>query len=177
MENTDNNKVTGSQAPEGYAHIKGWGIDADLKNDPTYPMKKRTDEERFGYTWDRPTQQEQTVEKLVSTERINMPAVFGTAVPPEGVSGAIRRIAFKYSESDYRRWLQLMLADRVGVIEGIIGDLAKGHIPNIFAERGLNSELKYNKKKFVLKTAATVTLVAGITALLIYRSKKKKCAF
>jgi hypothetical protein len=28
-----------------YSHIKGWGVDADPKNDPTYPMKHRTNDE------------------------------------------------------------------------------------------------------------------------------------
>ena len=46
-------------SPKDYSHIKGWGIDADPKNDPTYPMKNRTNEEHKGYSWDRPTLQPQ----------------------------------------------------------------------------------------------------------------------
>lgn len=162
-----------SEMSAGYSHIKGWGIDADLNNDPTYPMKRRTDEERFGYTWDRPEQQPETVEILTSTERNNLPAVFGTTLPPSGLSGALRRFAFRYSESDYAHWLPLMLADRIGVAEGILSDLGRGHIPNMFKERGLGAELKYNRKNFVLKVAA-VTAVVAVGALLIYNSKKRK---
>ena len=99
-----------------YSHIKGWGIDADPENDPVYPMKNRTNEEHEGYAWERPEQQNDNVEMLKSVERPNLTAVFGTASPPEGLNGKLRRFAFKYSESSYGRWLPLVLADRVGEI-------------------------------------------------------------
>jgi hypothetical protein len=71
--------IPGELNKEMNKHIKGWGIDADPLNDPTYPIKARTDEEQEGYTWKRPTQQpRQGVEILRSNERKNMPAVFGT---------------------------------------------------------------------------------------------------
>jgi hypothetical protein len=47
------------------SQIKGWGVDADPKNDPTYPMKLRNDGEQAGYSWERPLQQP-TVEVLHS---------------------------------------------------------------------------------------------------------------
>ena len=31
-----------------YAHIKGWGIDIDPKNDPVYPMRQRPDPDHPG---------------------------------------------------------------------------------------------------------------------------------
>lgn len=157
-----------------YSQIKGWGVDMDPKNDPTYPMKKRTDEEQFGYTWERPTQQDITVEVLKSVERPNITAVFGTAAPPSGLSGMIKRMAYKYSESDYRRWLPIVLADRIGVFEGIIEDLMKGTIPNIPAERGWTAELKYNRTNFIAKAAITGAVTAGLVALIIASNKKKK---
>lgn len=159
-----------------YSHIKGWGIDADPKNDPTYPIKKRTDEEILGYTWQRPAQQPDTVEILKSVERPNITAVFGTAAPPSGLSGMIRRMAYKYSESDLRRWMPLILADRVNMVEGLIEDAGKGYLPNVFAERGWNAELKYNKKDFVIKVAAGAALTAAVAAFLIYRSRSRKAA-
>lgn len=154
-----------------HSHIKGWGIDRDPKNDPTYPMKNRTDEEIEGYTWERPEQQPVTVEVLKSVERPNIPAVFGNTVPPSGLSGALRRLAFKYSESSYGRWLPLVMADRIGEVEGIFEDLGNGHIPNLFAEHGLKSEWKYNRKNFVLKSAVTAAAIAG--AILLFTRKKR----
>jgi len=160
-----------SEQPD-YTHIKGWGIDADPENDPVYPMKKRTNEEHEGYAWQRPEQQPEDVEILKSVERPNLTAAFGTASPPEGLNGEIRKFAFKYSESSYGRWLPLVLADRVGAFEGIIEDLKKGYLPNIFAERGWRSEWKYNRQNFLLKIAVAAA-VTGI-AITLLKSKKKK---
>ena len=147
-----------------YSHIKGWGIDADPKNDPTYPMKQRTNEEHKGYTWDRPTQQAESVEVLHSNERPNLTAVFGTSSPPSGLSGMIRRFAFQYSENSYLHWLPLLLADRVNVVEGIIEDLSQGHFPNTFAEKGGKAVWEHNKKEIILKVAIGVALTAGLAA-------------
>ncbi len=131
------------------SRIKGWGVDADPKNDPTYPMKNRNDGEHAGYSWERPPQQSRTVEVLHSNERPDVTSVFGTSTPPSGLSGVIRRIAFRYSESSYGHWLPLMLADRVSVVEGVLGDLKHGHVPNFFAERGWKAEWKHNRTSLI----------------------------
>ncbi|RCR70533.1 hypothetical protein [Larkinella punicea] len=145
-----------------YSHIKGWGIDADPKNDPTYPIKHRANDEQTGYSWERPTQQPVDVEVLRSIERPTISAVFGTSTPPSGWSGAIRRYAFKYSESEYGHWLPLLLADRVNMVEGIIDDFRRGHVPNIFAERGWKAEWKHDPQgltqKVLIGTAVTVAV-------------------
>lgn len=154
-----------------YSHIKGWGIDFDPRNDPTFPIKKRNNEEQQGYAWERPPLQEETVEILKSVERPNLTAVYGTSSPPSGLSGAIRRIAFKYSESSYGRWLPLVLADRVNMLEGVAQDIAKGHLPNIAKELGLGAEWKHNKKAFISKS-----IVAGLAIGLVayqFCSKRK----
>src|SRR4028119_1170058 len=118
------------------SQIKGWGVDANPQNDPTYPMKNRNNGEHAGYSWERPAQQSTDVEVLHSIERPNVSAAFGTSTPPAGLSGMLRRFALQYSESSYTHWLPLVLADRVGVVEGIIGDLTRGHVPNLFDELG-----------------------------------------
>ncbi|MDQ3856020.1 MAG: hypothetical protein M3281_06450 [Chloroflexota bacterium] len=146
------------------SQIKGWGVDADPKNDPTYPMKDRNDREHAGYSWERPPQQPITVEVLHSNERPDVTSVFGTSTPPSGLSGVIRRIAFRYSESSYGHWLPLMLADRVSVVEGVLGDLKHGLFPNIFAERGWKAEWGHNKGRLVLRTLARVALVSAAVA-------------
>lgn len=154
---------------EKHRDKNGWAIDADPKNDPTYPMKKRSNEEHKGYTWERPTQQFVDMEVLHSNERPNITAVFGTSTPPSGLSGMIRRKAFQYSENHYGHWLPLILADRINVVEGIVDDLKRGHIPNIFAERGWNAEWKYNRKAALTKIAVGLAL----TAVLVLKISKK----
>ncbi|WP_017730407.1 hypothetical protein [Nafulsella turpanensis] len=149
-----------------YSHIKGWGIDADPKNDPTYPMRKRENEDHEGYSWDRPPQQPVDIEVLHSIERPNVTAVFGTSRPPRGLSGKIRRFAFRYGEGSFAHWLPLVMADRVDVVEGILDDLRKGHLPNIWAERGMGAEWKYNRKGLLQRMAVTTALTAAVIVLL-----------
>lgn len=158
---------------KNYDHIKGWGIDANSKNEPTYPMKNYTgdDHKRLQYT--RPTLQDVNMEILKSNERPNITAVFGTSTPPSGVSGMIRRYAFRYSEGSWGHWLPLILADRVNVIEGIFDDLKKGYVPNIFAERGWNAEWKYNRKGAITKIAIAAAVTTAVVAFLVYRNKNK----
>jgi hypothetical protein len=149
-----------------HAHIKGWGVDADPRNDPTYPMKHRTNAEQNGYNWERPAQQPVDQEVLRSIERPNVSAVFGTASPPRGLSGMIRRQAFKQSESSYGRWLPLLIADRVDVVEGILDDLVHGHLPNIFAEKGYKAMWKHDRKGLAISVATTVVVTAAVLTLL-----------
>jgi hypothetical protein len=157
---------TDNRTEDKSAMINGWGIDADRENDPTYPMKERTDEEQKGYSWNRPTQQPVNIEVLRSIERPNVSAVYGTSTPPQGLSGQIRRFAFKYSESTYAHWFPLAVADRVNVIEGIVDDLKKGIVPNIFVEKGWKAEWKYNKKGLITKVLVTAAITYGVVKLL-----------
>ncbi|GAB3939731.1 hypothetical protein GCM10028805_00580 [Spirosoma harenae] len=156
---------------KNYSHILGWGIDADPKNDPTYPIKDRTDAEQKGYTWDRPIQQPIDVEVLHSNERPNVSAVFGTSSPPSGLSGQIRRFAFRFSESEYGHWLPLLLADRVNMVEGLIDDFKQGRIPNIFAEKGMKAEWKYNRKGLIQQA-----VIGAVVATVVFKllSGKKR---
>lgn len=156
------------------AQLKGWGIDADPKNDPTYPMRHRTDQDHAGYSWERPTQQPINIEVLHSNERPNVSAVFGTSAPPSGLSGMIRRFAFKYSENSYLHWLPLIFADRVNVVEGVIDDLAHGHIPNIFAEKGYKVQWKYDRTSLILKLATVALLAGGAVALIATKGEKSR---
>ncbi|RNI30799.1 hypothetical protein EFA69_06745 [Rufibacter immobilis] len=147
-----------------YSHIKGWGIDADPKNDPTYPMRNRAGEDTKSYDWQRPTQQPIDIEVHHSTERPNVSAVFGTSVPPSGLSGMLRRYAFKHPENQYGRWLPMLLADRINVVEGIIEDFKTGKVPNIIAEKGMKADWQHNRSGVMKKAAVAAFLVAAVVA-------------
>lgn len=154
-----------------FAHIKGWGIDADPKNDPTYPMKNRQIAIKRGYSWNRPEQQPINQEVLHSIERPNVTSVFGTSVPPSGLSGAIRRFAFTQSENSYLHWLPLILADRVNEVEGIVEDIKGGHVPNIFAEKGWNAKWKHNPEGLILNVALSTAIAAAFITYMIKSNK------
>lgn len=153
-----------------YKHIPGWGMDAD-EHDPAYPMRhyNGADHQRINYA--KPPQQPVTVEILHSIERPTVSRVTSDRLPPKGLSGAIRRAAFKYSEANAFHWMGLILADRVNMVEGVIEDLSRGHIPNIIEERGWKAEWKYNRKG-VIKEALIGAAI--ITAAIAFSSSKKK---
>lgn len=87
----------------------------------------------------------------------------GTSTPPSGLSGVIRRVAFRFSESDWTHWLLLLGADRINMVEGVLQDLGRGKVPNIPGEMGIRSELRHNKAGFAKKVA-----VAAVAGALIY---------
>ncbi|MCD2323685.1 hypothetical protein LQ953_06600 [Sphingomonas sp. IC-56] len=154
------------------ASISGWAVDANPENDPTYPMRDQTQDHGLTRQWDRPPVQQPDVEILQSIEHIRQPAVVGTSTPPSGVSGMLRRTAFRWSESNWMHWLILMGADRINVVEGVIEDLAHAKIPNIPGEMGIRSELQFNKRGFATK-AAVVTALSAVAIGLIVRKRGK----
>ena len=105
----------------------------------------------------------------MSNERPAITRVFGTTVPPSGLSGMIRRYAFQHSEDRYRHWIPLILADRINVFEGLIDDIKGGQLPNMIKERGLSMEWKYNRTG-VIKKAAAVAL-AGVLLIALLKRK------
>ena len=156
-----------------YKDIPGWGMDADPKNEPTYPIKNYTGDDHNRLNYERSEQQPIEEEVLMSNERPQITRVFGTSVPPSGLSGVIRRYAFKHSEDRYRHWIPLIMADRINVAEGLIADIRQGYFPNIAAERGWKVEWKHNPKGMIIKVAA---LTAAGALLYLSCSKKKQSA-
>ena len=152
--------------PQG---IEGWGADLDPQARPAYP-KERTPPRFINRHWDELDAQRPSVKVFHSTERPGLTPVYGTAQPPSGLSGMLRAAAFKQSENDMRHWLMLLLADRVNVVEGIIEDLAHGHVPNLFKEMGGPAEWKYNRSGFYRKAA----IAGGAVALLLLLNARRR---
>ncbi len=157
------------------ATIAGWGMDADPLDEPNYPIKKYTGDDHKRKNWDRPTLQSNNgTEILMSTERPSLSAVYGTENEPKGLSGAIRRFAFNYSENMYRHWLLLLAADRVDVIESSLKDLLHGRIPRVFAERGWGALAKHHPWLLVRKIVVRLLLLGLIIALGVFMSRRNK---
>lgn len=152
-----------------HKNIKGWGIDANPDNEPTYPMKHYTGADHDRLDYNRPAQQPVNMEVLHSNERPDITAVFGTAVPPSGLSGVLRRLAFRYSEDRARHWFILILADRINMVEGIFDDLRRGYIPNFFAERGWKAEWKFNRKAMIRRISLSLGGVGAAVGLFLGR--------
>ncbi|MTW03043.1 hypothetical protein GM668_13205 [Duganella ginsengisoli] len=152
------------------SHIQGWGADLDRKNRPAVPMERtppRLDVQPLPLK-----QQPPSVEVLVSPEHLDgLTPVFGTTAPPKGLSGWLRRQAYKMTENDVRHFLMLVLADRVDMVEGLGEDLARGHVPNVLAEMGIKAEWQHNKAGLVRKAAVTAAAGAALYWLLRRRGR------
>jgi len=159
------------EVPSRFAHIKGWGADLNHANRPAYPMERMPARLEGDHSHP-PAQQPRTVEILQSLERPSITPLFGTPNPPSGISGILRRAAFKYSESDLRHWMILLFADRVNMVEGLGSDLMRGHVPNVFAEMGAKAEFKYNRKAAVQKTVVLSTM--ALLGLLLWNQSKNR---
>ena len=158
--------------PNRYAHIPGWGTDLNPANRPAYP-RERTPPRLDIVHEDPPTPQPQHIEVLRSVEHPVRPPIFGTGPAPTGLSGRIRRYAFGFSESDLRHWLLLLFADRVNMGEGLLADLARGHVPNLYAEMGGRAELKHNPMGTARK-AALLAAVLGMAYLAVRRRASQR---
>lgn len=152
--------------------IPGWGMDADPENDPTYPMKHSNGADHQRLQYERAPQQPMDMEILHSIERPGITRVFGTSSAPAGLSGAVRRYAYKFSEATATHWMTLIFADRIDVIQGKLNDLMHGVIPNPWIERGWRAEWKHNRAAFVTKTATTAFLITA--GIMLMKSKRRK---
>jgi len=95
--------------------VTGWGVDARPENRPGVPMELEPPRAMGDPPYARPPQQDARP-SVVARNRGRTP-VFGTAVPQRGLSGLVRHVAYGIPEYKRRRWLLLMVADRIDVLE------------------------------------------------------------
>lgn len=152
------------------ATIAGWGSDVDPKSRPGVPRDKAPD---IGaeHLYIDITRQEPPHRIHKSTEHAQLTPVFGTSCPPKGLSGRIRDMAYRLSEGRPSRWMALMFADRVDMVEGVVEDFARMRPPNVVREMGLRSEWRYNRKR-VVKVAAVTAVAVGVAYLLTRRRSR-----
>jgi hypothetical protein len=153
-------------------HIRGWGADLDRKDRPAVPME-HTPPRLEGAPIATPSQQRERVEVFVSPERPGITPLFGTSAPPKGISGMLRRMAYKMTENDIRHFVLLLLADRVNVVEGVAEDLMEGRVPNVFGEMGIKAEWEHNRAGLV-KKAAVATAIVGIGYYLLKQRESNR---
>jgi hypothetical protein len=92
----------------------GFGVDAAPSTRPGVPRERNAPDP--GAWWDRPEQQR----GLGALSRQGLraaTAVFGTAQPPRGLSGVVRRAAYRIPEHRASRWALLVAGDRLDVLE------------------------------------------------------------
>lgn len=121
------------------ARIPGWGVDLDPRDRPSFPREQPGI--ATGAHWDFPERQAQHGPREMSIEHGTMPPVFGTSAPLRGVSGAIRKYAYRYSEARAAHWLLLIAADRVDAGGHHIRSLATLRPDNPITETGVTAEV------------------------------------
>jgi hypothetical protein len=126
------------------ARIPGWGVDLDPKDRPSVP-KLQFREDLSGAHWEFPDRQPEKWPRERSIEHKFLPPVFGTAQPPAGLAGVIRKYSYaKYSEGRAAHWLLLVLADRVDAWEHHVRSLFTLRPDNPITETGVLSEFTHH---------------------------------
>jgi hypothetical protein len=123
------------------ARIPGWGVDLDPADRPSHP-KLRYAPENTGAHWRFPDRQPGAEGRERSIEHAFVTPVFGTAQPLHGLSGVIRRLAYRrFSEGRLAHWLLLIAGDRVDAWGSHVRSFASLHPDNPVTETGVLAEL------------------------------------
>jgi hypothetical protein len=166
------------------ARIPGWGADLDHRDRPSVP--KLQFDPKLADAPDRfPERQSERWPRERSLEHRFLTPVFGTAQPPKGLSGIMRKFAYaQYSEARAAHWLLLLAADRVDTVGSSLSSFATLHPDNIIAETGVLSEFKAHglssrlgqKRSDVVHHALDPVIVAGpwiVGGLLAYKGVRR----
>jgi hypothetical protein len=134
-----------AESPEQLrARIPGWGADLDPADRPSVP-RLRFQEDLTGAHWEFPERQPEKWPRERSIEHEFLTPVFGTAQPPSGLSGIIRRFSYaRYSEGRAAHWLLLILADRVDAWENHVTSFLTLRPDNPITETGVLSEFSHH---------------------------------
>ncbi len=126
------------------ARIPGWGADLDPKDRPSVPRLQFQDD-LSGAHWQFPDRQPERWPRERSIEHEMLTPVFGTSCPPKGISGVMRRYAYRrHSEAKAAHWLILLAADRVDAWESHLRSFATLRPDNPITETGVLSEFSHH---------------------------------
>jgi hypothetical protein len=122
------------------ARIPGWGVDRNRADRPAVP-REFAEPQDTGAHWELPERQSGSSGREKSTEHAFVTPVFGTVAPLHGVSGTVRRFAYRFSEGRAAHWLLLIAGDRIDSGGAHLRSLATARPDNPFTETGVVSEL------------------------------------
>jgi hypothetical protein len=115
-------------------------VDLDPRDRPSVP-RLQFDPELTGAHWEFPERQPERWPRERSIEHKFLTPVFGTSCPPKGLSGVMRKFAYKqYSEGRAAHWLILIAADRVDALESNLLSFLSLRPDNPITETGVLSE-------------------------------------
>lgn len=131
----------GAESPDELRRrIPGWGADLDPADRPSVPRLDRGLPDT-GAHWTFPERQPGGEGRERSIEHAFVTPVFGTVAPLRGLSGGIRRFAYRrFSEGRAAHWLLLVLGDRVDVAESRVEAVLRGRPDRMIRETGVHAE-------------------------------------
>lgn len=114
-----------SRESREHVNVPDWGVDVSLTSRPGVPKEVLPPKviprlRRVALALQVPHE-----EVLKRAELAELTPVFGTASPPHGISGELRRIAYNIPDYKVRHWMLLLLADRVDAVESDPLDFAR----------------------------------------------------
>lgn len=98
------------------------GIDSAPESRPGVPMEAEPHLDP-GADWRIPERQPERRFHLRRKGLDRLTPVYGTAQPPRGLSGLVRRVAYRIPEHRARHWALLLGADRIDVLEARFGEI------------------------------------------------------
>ncbi|HEX2576265.1 MAG TPA: hypothetical protein VHK88_07935 [Aquihabitans sp.] len=120
------------------ARIPGWGADLDPADRPSVP-RERLEIDPATSTF--PERQPEHWPRERSIEHAFLTPVFGTSCPPKGLSGVVRKLAYRrYSEARAAHWLLLVGADRIDALESHLRSFATLRPDNPITQTGVLCE-------------------------------------
>ncbi len=135
---------TAASADELRARIPGWGADLNPADRPSGGRREVPGIET-GAHWHFPDRQPEAWPRERSIEHLMLPPVFGTSCPPRGLSGAMRKLAYRrWSEGRAAHWLVLLAADRVDAVESHLRSFATTRPDNPITQTGLRAEFTHD---------------------------------
>ena len=97
--------------------IPGYGVDADPSRRPGVPQYQKPLRPHPNAKYPPPVQESEVKQLMHGRPHKDYPPVWGTAQPPSGVAGAIRKLAYSWPDHRPKHWVALLFADRVDVLE------------------------------------------------------------
>lgn len=131
--------------PADVKTINGWGVDLDPANRPMFPRELPSNVTTV--RGDVGARQVPTAKVHVSVEQPDLTPVFGNSCPPHGLSGMLRDYAYQFGEASNRHWMTLILADRVDMVEHLIGDAMRGNPDHYFAQKAWGTRLTQDPQR------------------------------
>lgn len=97
--------------------LLGEAVDANPVRRPGVPMEATPPRPIGAAHWTEPARQHDPGFVLKRRGLAELTPVFGTACPPRGLSGLLRKAAYRIPDYRMSHWLVLLFADRVDVFE------------------------------------------------------------